>query len=181
MKRLKVTGTYTDDEINRLAIRGKQRGHILVVGRVLPARATVGLSTPASKSTLNSLHKKVDFMMSLFKSDSKYPDMFSQFESGGASGSGGCGDDEESADDQEDDDEDGDGDIVMSLYRTFPSNMSPGNMCHGGTNYLTEKYVRPTLSLGIVAPQRTFPSDKSPGKGIPSDKSPGNPPKYRWG
>ncbi|GKA09099.1 ribonuclease H-like domain-containing protein [Tanacetum coccineum] len=32
------------------------------------------------------------------------------FESGGASGSGGCGDDEESADDQEDEDEDGDGD-----------------------------------------------------------------------
>ncbi|GKB78179.1 F-box domain containing protein [Tanacetum coccineum] len=31
------------------------------------------------------------------------------FESGGASGSGGCGDDEESVDDQEDEDEDGDG------------------------------------------------------------------------
>ncbi|GJS79942.1 hypothetical protein Tco_0729823 [Tanacetum coccineum] len=110
MKRLEATITYTDDEINRLARRGKQRGHIPGVGRVLPARATVGPSTPASESTLNSLHKKVDFMMSLFKSDSKYSDMFSQFESGGASGSGGCGDDEESADDQEDEDEDGDGD-----------------------------------------------------------------------
>ncbi|GJV77028.1 F-box domain containing protein [Tanacetum coccineum] len=110
MRRLEATGTYTDDEINRLARRGKQRGHIPGVGRVLPARATAGPSTPASKSTLNSLHKKVDFMMSLFKSDSKYSDMFSQFESGGASGSGGCGDDEETADDQEDEDEDGDGD-----------------------------------------------------------------------
>ncbi|GKA07437.1 hypothetical protein Tco_0686661 [Tanacetum coccineum] len=110
MKRLEATGTYTDDEINRLARRGKQRGHILGVGRVLPARATTGPSTPASESTLNSLHKKVNFMMSLFKSGSKYSDMFSQFESGGASGSGGCGDDEESADDQEDEDEDGDGD-----------------------------------------------------------------------
>ncbi|GJZ93191.1 DIE2/ALG10 family protein [Tanacetum coccineum] len=110
MRRLEATGTYTDDEINRLARRGKQRGHIPGVGRVLPARATAGPSTPASESTLNSLHKKVDFMMSLFKSDSKYSDMFSQFESGGASGSGGCGDDEESADDQEDEDEDGDGD-----------------------------------------------------------------------
>ncbi|GJY97745.1 hypothetical protein Tco_0514655 [Tanacetum coccineum] len=110
MRRLEATGTYTDDEINRLARRGKQRGHIPGVGRVLPARATAGPSTPASESTVNSLQKKVDFMMSLFKSDSKYSDMFSQFESGGASGSGGCGDDEESADAQEDEDEDGDGD-----------------------------------------------------------------------
>ncbi|GJW55503.1 hypothetical protein Tco_0099588 [Tanacetum coccineum] len=110
MRRLEDTGTYTDDEINRLAKRGKQRGHIPSVGRVLPAWATAGPSTPASESTVNSLQKKVDFMMSLFKSDSKYSDMFSQFESGGASRSGGCGDDEESADAQEDEDEDGDGD-----------------------------------------------------------------------
>nr|GEY90104.1 F-box domain, leucine-rich repeat domain, L domain-like protein [Tanacetum cinerariifolium] len=103
-----ATGTYTDDEINRLARWGKQRWHIPGVGRVLPARATATPSTPAHESTLNSLHKKVDFMMSLFKSDSKYSDMFSQFESGGASGSGGCGDDEESADDQGDEDGDGD-------------------------------------------------------------------------
>nr|GFC94068.1 F-box domain, leucine-rich repeat domain, L domain-like protein [Tanacetum cinerariifolium] len=50
------------------------------VGRVLPARATAS------------------------------PNMLSQFESGGASGSGGCGDDEEGADHQDDEDEDGDGD-----------------------------------------------------------------------
>nr|GEX37094.1 hypothetical protein [Tanacetum cinerariifolium] len=110
MRRLEATGTYTDDEINRLAGGGKQRGHISGVGRVLPARATASPSTPAHESTLNSLHKKVNFMMSLFKSDSKYSDMFSQFESGGASWSGGCGDDEEGADDQDDEDEDGDGD-----------------------------------------------------------------------
>nr|GEW02121.1 hypothetical protein [Tanacetum cinerariifolium] len=58
MRRLEAMGTYTDDEINRLA-----RG-----------------------------------------------DMFSQFESGGASWSGGCGDEEEGADHQDDKDEDGDGD-----------------------------------------------------------------------
>ncbi|GJQ89016.1 hypothetical protein Tco_0000155 [Tanacetum coccineum] len=109
MRRLEATGTYTDDEITRLARRGKQRRHIPGVGRVLPAWATAGPSTPASESTVNSLQKKVDFMMSLFKSDSKYSDMFSQFESGGASRSGGCGDDEESIDAQEDEDEDGDG------------------------------------------------------------------------
>ncbi|GKC04313.1 hypothetical protein Tco_1333656, partial [Tanacetum coccineum] len=38
------------------------------------------------------------------------PDMFKEFEPGGASGSGGCGDDEESGDDEEGEDEDGDGD-----------------------------------------------------------------------
>ncbi|GJY19397.1 F-box domain containing protein [Tanacetum coccineum] len=85
MWRLEATGTYTDDEINRLSRRGKQRGHIPGVGRVLPARASTD------------------------------PNMFSQFESGGASGSGGCGDDEESTDDQEDEDEDGDGDSYQGV------------------------------------------------------------------
>ncbi|GJV05923.1 hypothetical protein Tco_1343579 [Tanacetum coccineum] len=47
MRRLEATGTYTDDEINRLARRGKQRGNILGVGRVLPARAT---TSPKFKS-----------------------------------------------------------------------------------------------------------------------------------
>nr|GEZ61273.1 F-box domain, leucine-rich repeat domain, L domain-like protein [Tanacetum cinerariifolium] len=110
MRRLEAMGTYTDDEIIRLARGGKQRGHIVCVGRVLPARATASPSTSVHDSTLNSLHKKVDFMMSIFKSDSKYSDMFSQYESGGADGSGGCGNEEEGADHQDDEDEDGDGD-----------------------------------------------------------------------
>nr|GEW72479.1 hypothetical protein [Tanacetum cinerariifolium] len=95
MRRLEATGTYTDDEVNHLARGGKQQRHIGGVGRVLPARATTIPSTPTHESTLNGLQKKVDFMMSLFKSDSKYSDMFSQYESGGASGSSGCGDEEE--------------------------------------------------------------------------------------
>nr|GEV59153.1 F-box domain, leucine-rich repeat domain, L domain-like protein [Tanacetum cinerariifolium] len=110
MRRLEAMGTYIDDEINRLGRGGKQRGHIAGVGRVLPARATASPSMPAHDSILNGLHKKVDFMMSISKSDSKYLDMFSQFESGGASGSGGCEDEEEGADHQDDEDEDGDGD-----------------------------------------------------------------------
>nr|GFB09040.1 F-box domain, leucine-rich repeat domain, L domain-like protein [Tanacetum cinerariifolium] len=110
MRRLESIGTYTDDEINRSTRGGKQRGHIAGVGRVLPARATTSPSTPAHDSMLNSLHKKVDFMMSIFKSDSKYSDMFLHFESGGASGSGGCGDEEEGADHQDDEDKDSDGD-----------------------------------------------------------------------
>nr|GFA86640.1 cysteine-rich RLK (receptor-like protein kinase) 26 [Tanacetum cinerariifolium] len=40
MRMLEATDTYTDDEINRLARGGKQRGHIPGVGRVLLARAT---------------------------------------------------------------------------------------------------------------------------------------------
>nr|GEZ89031.1 hypothetical protein [Tanacetum cinerariifolium] len=125
MRRLEATGTYTDDEINRLARGG---------------------------------------------------------------GSGGCGDDEENADDQDDEDEDGDGDNYSpatcrrgkllnkkmqnipqrrasraSLTRTIPGNMSPGNMCHRDTNYLTEKYVGPTVSLRIVV-----------GEGIPVEHSPAN-------
>nr|GFA05493.1 F-box domain, leucine-rich repeat domain, L domain-like protein [Tanacetum cinerariifolium] len=103
-------GTYTDDEINRLARGGKQRGHIAGVGRVLPAQATASPSTPAHESTLNSLRKKVDFIISLFKSDSTYLDIFSQFESGGAIRSGGCGDEEEGVVHQDDEDKDGDGD-----------------------------------------------------------------------
>ncbi|GJR97828.1 hypothetical protein Tco_0270002 [Tanacetum coccineum] len=107
MKRLEATGEYTEDEINRLARGGKLRGHIPGVGRVLPARATSRPSMPAPDKSLKSIHKKVNFMMSLFRSDSKYSDMFKEFESGGASGSGGCGDDEESGDDEEGEDEEG--------------------------------------------------------------------------
>ncbi|GJY16008.1 hypothetical protein Tco_0386430 [Tanacetum coccineum] len=95
MRRLEATGTYTDDEINRLARRGKQRGHIPGVGRV-------------------------GFHDESFQSDSMYL--------------------------EEDEDEDGDGDR---------------NVCHGGTSCLTEKYVGPTLSLGIVTGER-IPCELSP-------------------
>nr|GEY22078.1 F-box domain, leucine-rich repeat domain, L domain-like protein [Tanacetum cinerariifolium] len=40
MRRLETTSTYTDDEINRLARRGKQRGHIPGVGRFESAGAS---------------------------------------------------------------------------------------------------------------------------------------------
>nr|GFB92874.1 F-box domain, leucine-rich repeat domain, L domain-like protein [Tanacetum cinerariifolium] len=80
MRRLEAMGTYTDDEINRLARGGKQQGHIVGVGRVLPAWAIAN------------------------------PNMFSQFESGSASGSGKCGDEEDGVDHQDDEDEDGDDD-----------------------------------------------------------------------
>ncbi|GKB27460.1 F-box domain containing protein [Tanacetum coccineum] len=101
MKRLEATGEYTEDEINALARGGKLRGHIPGVGRVLPSRATSRPSMPAPDKSLKSMHRKVDFMMSLFRSESKYSDMFKEFESGGAS--------EESGDDEDGEDEDDDG------------------------------------------------------------------------
>nr|GEW18623.1 FAR1 DNA binding domain, zinc finger, SWIM-type, MULE transposase domain, FHY3/FAR1 family [Tanacetum cinerariifolium] len=159
MRRLEATGTYTDDEINRLARGGKQRGHIPGVSRVLPARATASPSTPAHERAFNSLHKKVDFMMSLFKSDSKYSDMFSQFESGGASESDGSRDDEEGASHQDDEG-------FGTGLRSFPGDMSPRNMCHRGTYFLSGKHVGPTVSLGIVA-----------GEGILCERSPSNIPR----
>ncbi|GKC67001.1 F-box domain containing protein, partial [Tanacetum coccineum] len=147
MKRLEATGEYTEDEINALARGGKLRGHIPGVGRVLPSRATSrpSMSAPVDKS-LKSMHRKVDFMMSLFRSDNKYADMFKEFESGGASGSGGCGDDEESGDD-EDDDGESCGESIQ--------------VCHRGTNCLTEKRVGPTSSLGIIAGD-CIPDEYSP-------------------
>nr|GEX45933.1 hypothetical protein [Tanacetum cinerariifolium] len=113
MRRLEATGTYTDDEINRLARGGKQRGHILDVGRVLPARATASPSTPATM--------RMRMAMTI---------------------------------------------LSCVIYGSFSGDMSPGNMCHRGTNFLTGKYVGPTVSLGIVA-----------GEGIPCERYPANIPR----
>nr|GEX51258.1 hypothetical protein [Tanacetum cinerariifolium] len=50
--------------------------------------------------------------------------------------------------------------------RIFPDDMSPGNMCHRGTNFLSEKYVGPTVSLRIIV-----------GEEIPCERSPANIPR----
>nr|GEX02080.1 hypothetical protein [Tanacetum cinerariifolium] len=85
---------YTEEEINALARKGKQRGHFPGVGRVLPGRATDVLSPPPPQCTHNSA------------------DYESSPEFGNASGSGGCGDDEMAGDEDggedEEDEEDGD-------------------------------------------------------------------------
>ncbi|GJX35382.1 beta-xylosidase/alpha-L-arabinofuranosidase 2 [Tanacetum coccineum] len=110
---------YTEEEIMAIVRKGKQRGHLPGVGRVLSGRATDGCP-PLPQSTVDladveklkksnkSLTKQVKMMMRLFRSDDKFLQMLDQFESssefGGASGSDGCGDDEPGGD--EDDDED---------------------------------------------------------------------------
>ncbi|GKB61798.1 hypothetical protein Tco_0917984, partial [Tanacetum coccineum] len=56
------------------------------------------------------------------RSDNKYADMFKEFESGGASGSGGCGDDEENGDDEDD--------VERSTPSPFLNNYRAGNGLH---------------------------------------------------
>ncbi|GKA59314.1 hypothetical protein Tco_0758627, partial [Tanacetum coccineum] len=90
---------YTEEEINALARNGKQLGHHPGVGRILSRRAT-----------------NVNLMMKLFRSDDKFSQMLTQYESTpefvNACGSGGCGDDEmtddEDGGEDEEDKEDGD-------------------------------------------------------------------------
>ena len=103
MRRLEATGEYTEDEINALARKGKLRGHIPGVGRVLSSRATSRPSMPAPEKSFKSMEKKIEFMMGVFRKDDRYADVFKQFESGGASGSGGCGDDADGEDGEDDD------------------------------------------------------------------------------
>ncbi|GJT44990.1 hypothetical protein Tco_0953705 [Tanacetum coccineum] len=115
---------YTEEEIMAIVRKGKQRGHLPGVGRVLSGRATGGCPPPPQstvdpadveklKKSNKSLTKQVKMMMRLFRSDDKFSQMLDQFESspefGGASGSGGCGDDEPGGDeDGDEDEEDGD-------------------------------------------------------------------------
>nr|GFA05721.1 hypothetical protein [Tanacetum cinerariifolium] len=130
IRRLEAMGTYTDDEISRLARGQKQRGYIAGVGMYC-----------------------------------RHGPQLAQFNSGGASGSGGCGDEEEGADHQDDEDEDGDGDT----YDVFPATShwekeSPATSRRGSPKMSLEKALN-----------RRFPGDLSPGKPIPSDMSSGNP------
>ncbi|GJV96849.1 hypothetical protein Tco_1548426 [Tanacetum coccineum] len=115
---------YTEEEIMAIVRKGKQRGHLPGVGRVLPGRATDGCPPPPQstvdptdveklKKSNKNLTKQVKIMMRLFRSDKKFSQMLTQFEPspefGGASRSGGCRDDEPGDDeDGDEDEEDGD-------------------------------------------------------------------------
>nr|GEU44545.1 hypothetical protein [Tanacetum cinerariifolium] len=78
---------YTEEEINALARKGKQRGNLSGDGRVLPERATNVLIPPPPQCMHNS------------------DDYESTPEFGNASGSGGCEDDEMANDEDGDEDE----------------------------------------------------------------------------
>ncbi|GKD38314.1 hypothetical protein Tco_1258521 [Tanacetum coccineum] len=109
---------YTEDEIMAIVRGGKQWGHILGVGRVLPGQGTVIPPPPPCthssdvvklKKRENVLTRQVNMFMKLFRSDDKFSQILTQLESqpeiGGGSRSGGRGDDEQG--DDEDDGEDG--------------------------------------------------------------------------
>ncbi|GJT56366.1 hypothetical protein Tco_0991420 [Tanacetum coccineum] len=104
MLRLKALGCntesgvpYTDEEINALARKEMQRGHL-----------------PGLKKKNKYLTKQMNLMMKLFRSDDKFSQMLTQYESTPEFGSesGRCGDDEmvddEDNDEDEEDEEDDD-------------------------------------------------------------------------
>ncbi|GJU72285.1 hypothetical protein Tco_1263690, partial [Tanacetum coccineum] len=130
------------EEINALARKGKKRGHLPGVGRVLPVWA---------KDVLN-----------LFRSDDKFSKMLNQYESTPefSNGSGGCGDDEmaDNEDGGEDEEDKEDGDIVMypekiwklpavhaalKKSRPIPGDMSPWKV---KTNNSLGKVARESIS-----------------------------------
>ncbi|GJZ62253.1 hypothetical protein Tco_0618390 [Tanacetum coccineum] len=139
-RRIYATGEYMKDEINALERGGKLRGHISSVGRVLPSRATSRPSMSAPDKSLKCMHRK-----------------------GGASEIGGCGDDEKSGDDEDDDGEScGESIQVLIQYpKDSPTTCHWGNVCHRGTNCLTEKRAGPTSSLGIIT-RDCIPDEDSP-------------------
>ncbi|GJY73500.1 hypothetical protein Tco_0477931 [Tanacetum coccineum] len=104
---------YTKDEIMAIIHRGKQRGHILDVGRVCrlgtvhstSPHDTLLLDVVKIKKREKVLTRQVNMFMKLFRSDDKFSQMLTQLESqpeiGGGSGSDGRGDDEQ-GDDEDD-------------------------------------------------------------------------------
>ncbi|GJT65160.1 hypothetical protein Tco_1016640 [Tanacetum coccineum] len=73
-------------------------------GKPQTLRSTFHSLSPSGEHTLLTGYS-LRMRIAAYISDSKYSDMFKEFESGGASGSGGCGDDEEGGDDEDDDGE----------------------------------------------------------------------------
>nr|GEY15872.1 hypothetical protein [Tanacetum cinerariifolium] len=121
MLRLHGLGTYTDDQIMAIVRWGKQRGHILGVGRVLTGRGRDVLLSPEPrcmhtvdvdelKRTNKQLKKQMDMIMKLVRCDDKMFQLLTQLQSqhevGSGNGSGASEDDESSDDEDADEDED---------------------------------------------------------------------------
>nr|GEZ09021.1 hypothetical protein [Tanacetum cinerariifolium] len=95
---------YTEDEIMAIIRKGKQRGQIPCVGRVLPGQGTVIPPLPPCTHSSNVLKvkkrekllmKKINMFMKSFRSDDKLSHMLTQLESqpeyGGGTGVTGRG------------------------------------------------------------------------------------------
>ncbi|GKC32750.1 hypothetical protein Tco_1040044 [Tanacetum coccineum] len=124
MVRLQGLGTYTDDQIMTMVRRGKQRGHIPGVGRVLAGRGKDVLDVPVPRCNHTSdvdelkrsnkqLQKQIDMITKAMSSDDRYSQLFTQLQSQHESGSGsgcGAGGDDESGDDEDADEDEEDAD-----------------------------------------------------------------------
>ncbi|GJX09883.1 hypothetical protein Tco_0199742 [Tanacetum coccineum] len=150
MRELEATGEHTTAEINAMVRGGKLRGHIPGVGPVMPGyvRFRLSYTAPVDRS------RDVDFMMSLMRSDNRFADAFARYDSGGASGSGGSR--ARNSKGGEDGDnmggEDGGDDTI--LIRSFPSDMSLGNLLPPWHQFLDQKIHGAHFLLGIVAEER---------------------------
>ncbi|GJZ30478.1 hypothetical protein Tco_0575525 [Tanacetum coccineum] len=122
MLRLQGLGTYTDDQIMAIVRRGKQRGHMPGLGRVLAGRGRDVLVSPEPrcthtadvdelKRTNKRLKKQMDMIMKVVRRDDKMSQLLTQLQSqynvGSGSGSGG-GEDDEPDDDEDAEEEDED-------------------------------------------------------------------------
>ncbi|GJX48308.1 hypothetical protein Tco_0273498 [Tanacetum coccineum] len=118
MLRLQGLGTYTDDQI--MIRGGKQRRHILGVGRILVERGKDILDVPVPRCNHTSdvnklkksnmqLQKRIDMITKAMSSDDRYSQLFMQLQSQHESGSGAIEDDESGDnEDAEEDEEDAD-------------------------------------------------------------------------
>nr|GEW79564.1 hypothetical protein [Tanacetum cinerariifolium] len=119
MVRLQGLGTYTDDQIMAMVRRGKQRGHIPGVGRVLAGKGkdVLDVLVPRCNHTSDvdelkginkQLQKQIGMITKAMSSDDMYSQLFMQLQSQHESGSdSGC---DASEDDKSGDDEDTDED-----------------------------------------------------------------------
>nr|GFA20961.1 hypothetical protein [Tanacetum cinerariifolium] len=98
---------YTEEEINALARNGKQLGHLLGVGRVLPGRATYVL-IPRPPPLPQCTHNFGD--VEKLKKKNKYLTN---------SGSGGCGNDEMASDEDGGEDEEDEEDVDSKRCYTW--------------------------------------------------------------
>ncbi|GKA70354.1 hypothetical protein Tco_0776418 [Tanacetum coccineum] len=94
----------------------------------------------------------VDFMMSLMRSDDRFADAFARYDSGGASGSGGSH--VRDSEGEEDGDDTGREDGGDDTIRSFPSDMSLGNLVPPWHQFLDQKIRGAYFSLGIIAGER---------------------------
>ncbi|GJV95345.1 hypothetical protein Tco_1546922 [Tanacetum coccineum] len=115
---------YTEEEIMAIIRKGKQRGHLPGVGRVLSGRATDGCPPPP-QSTVD--------LADVEKLKKSNKNLTKQFESSpvfeGASGSGGCGDDESGGDEDGDEDEEDGDSPTKSLWKVARESI-PGELSH---------------------------------------------------